>query len=121
MHGRARRRTRSRETVDSRIVLDDPVRVRLDPEIEEEEHDAADPAQDVEEDRVARRARQGEEREREEDVGQEVVQEDDVDAVAEQDPDLLRVQVLKSVCASCTSRGAGAGRTLNSSGTFCSQ
>lgn len=64
------------------------MRVRLDPEVEQQQYEPSDPAQDVEQDRVTGRARPGQEREREEDVGEEVVQEDDVDAVAEQDPNL---------------------------------
>jgi hypothetical protein len=77
-----------KEGRDARKVLDDPVRVRLDPEVEQQQDKPSDPAQDVEQDRVTGRAGPRQEREREEDVGEKVVQEDDVDAVAEEDPDL---------------------------------
>lgn len=58
---------------DARKVLDDPVRIRLDPKVEQQQYEPSDPAQDVEQDRVTGRAGPGQEREREEDVGEKVV------------------------------------------------
>jgi hypothetical protein len=86
-------RAKAGERRDSREVLHDPVRVDLNPEIEENEGTSSDPTQNVKERRVARRELK--EREREEAVREEVVEEDDVHKVSEHDPNLHR-DVLRS-------------------------
>ncbi len=49
------------------------MRIRLDPEVEQQQDEPPDPAQDVEQGRVTGRAGPRQEREREEDVGEKVV------------------------------------------------
>jgi hypothetical protein len=71
---------------DSREVLDNPVRVDLDPEVEQQKHDTAGPAYNVEEYRMSRWSSKSEEGEGEQCVGEEIVEEDNVDEVTEQQP-----------------------------------
>lgn len=80
---------------DSRVVLDDPVSVDFDPEVEEDESQTSYPARNVEERRVVRR--ELEEGHGEKAVGEEVVEENDIDKVAEHDPDLHKRRHMSQV------------------------
>lgn len=62
------------------------MRINFDPDVEQDEGYASNPAQDVEQIGMSRWCLK--ERYRHEEVGQEVIEKDDVDKVAEHNPDL---------------------------------
>jgi hypothetical protein len=66
------------------------VGVDLDPEVEQQEDEAADPTQDMKERRVTWRPRQAQEGQGEKSVGKKVVEEDDIDRVSEENPYLRK-------------------------------
>jgi hypothetical protein len=63
------------------------MRINLDPKVEQDEHGPTDPTQDVKDGGMTGRGLK--EGEGKEEVGEEVVEEDHVDEMAEHDPDLL--------------------------------
>ena len=68
------------------VVLDDSMGINLDPEVEQHERSPADPSKNMEDEGMTgRELQQGK---GEETVGEEVVEEDDIDEMTEHDPHL---------------------------------